>query len=112
MVKKFALLSFGVLCLAVAALIVNNLTTPKADAQAAEAISGVFGLRFLEPAVMLSNGDIYVNYATGPTVPIGGQNFPTFTEPAAYLGNFWTGTPPVSTSPETWGKIKSQYNPK
>ena len=31
--KQFAYLSFGILCLAVAALIVNHVTTPKAGAQ-------------------------------------------------------------------------------
>jgi hypothetical protein len=114
MVKKFALVSFGVLCLAVAALIGNTLTTPKADAQAGQTIVGYAAWNDQNHYVITANGDVFRNTGYPQSAPFDCNGVPyyPFDCGAVYIGNIWTGTPPVGTDSGSWGKIKSKFNPK
>ena len=109
MVKKFALLSFGVLCLSIAALIFSNMATRDVQAQSGQTIIA-YTVDVGRHYVIAANGDVYTSQPGEPySVNCYELGTPTFNCPAEYIGNFWMGTPPVPTSPETWGKIKSQY---
>lgn len=119
--KRFMYLSISILALVVAALIVNNLTTRKAEAQSGQTIVAyaydfetiLGGTDRNRHFVITANGDVYENEpGVWSTPDCNGNNTRAFNCPPVYIGNFWMGTSPVATSPETWGKIKSQYNPK
>jgi hypothetical protein len=91
MAKRFALVSFGVLCLGITALIFNNLMTPKADAEAGKTIvgyvtDGVGSHHF----VITSNGDIYRNDGINVVrKPNGDVLVADFGSDPTYIGNFW-----------------------
>lgn len=117
--KRLMYFSISILCLAIAGLIVNNLITPRADAQAGGQIVGYAYVQELLPYgaehyVVTANGDVFGSKAEGAVRPTdcNGQGLLSgmLDYPATYIGNIWTGAPPVSTSPETWGKIKGQYD--
>jgi hypothetical protein len=109
--KRLLYLSISILCLSIAGLIGFNIGSQSAQAQAPEPINGYrvisVGMQTgVQHFVMLSNGDVYWNQG-------GEANPPVFHFAAQFVGNFWTGnSEPVPVSPETWGKIKSQYKPK
>jgi len=110
MEKRFMFLSVGILCLSLSALIGFHIggRTARAQAPGASLSYSNFGSAQF---VMLDNGDVYWNFNDGPLVPAGGNFFASFTTPAGYLGNFWTGeTGPVPVSPESWGTIKNKYD--
>ncbi len=104
--KRFALFSFGCLCLMLAVAVGYHLGSQAAQAQAPEPIGGVMGsyqtpqMRY---AIMLSNGDVYENNWHGA--------FGYFVGPPTYRGNFWYDQPVPSES-STWGGIKSQLETK
>ena len=112
--KRFMYLSIGVLCLAVAALIFNNLSTREVQAQAGQTIVGYSCDWSLRHFVMTANGDVYVNDAAGPATSPDCRNqaWGSFNCSPVYIGNFWTGTPPVLTAPGTWSTIKGLYDAK
>lgn len=49
-------------------------------------------------AVITANGDVYER-----TLVAGGQP-----QPLVFAGNFWSGGA-VSTTPQTWGRLKARY---
>lgn len=88
MAKRFALVSFGLLCLSLAALVGFHLGSKSARAVVPESISGWRVTQFDENQafyhVLLSNGDVFVRSLS---LPNGELDNP----PAMYAGNFWDG---------------------
>ena len=88
MAKRFALVSFGLLCLSLAALIGFHLGSHSASAVAPEATSDWRVTQFDEDKVyyhvLVSNGDVFVRTLT---LADGQLDDP----PATFAGNFWDG---------------------
>ncbi len=88
MAKRFALVSFGLLCLSLAALVGLHLGSKSAHAVEPEAISGWRVTQVDETQalyhVLLSNGDVFVRSLS---LPNGRLDDP----PATYTGNYWDG---------------------
>ena len=87
MARRFAFVSFGLLCLMLAALIGFHIGSHSARAVVPEA-SGWRVTQFDEDKVyyhvLVSNGDVFVR---GLSLPNGRLDDP----PAKYAGNFWDG---------------------
>jgi hypothetical protein len=96
--KRFALFSFGVLCLMLAVAVGYLLGSQTAQAQGGFEILTFSDNRHY---VMLNNGDVYYREVYDP-----GTGYYS-THPAKYMGNYWSDQP-VPTSPSTWGGVKSQ----
>lgn len=88
MAKRFALVSFGLLCLSLATLVGFHLGSKNARAVQPESISGWHVTQLDEKQafyhVLLSNGDVFVRDLRLPDGKLGDP-------PATYAGNFWDG---------------------
>ena len=137
MVKKFALVSFGVLCLMVSALIGFHIGNQSAEATViTDPVGAVVAMS--EQLVMTVDGKLWIfndnrnawEEWVGSPIPMPTSQAQFFDKAGDefYLvdkqGNVWIKpranshwvnrgqppAPPVSTSPETWGGVKSNYD--
>lgn len=97
MAKRFAFVSFGILCLMLAALVGFHIGSRSAQAQSPErTIVGVTHAGDISRIfVVTSNGDLYA----------GRDRLET---PLNRWGNVWTGQDPVPTESSTGGNIKEK----
>ena len=88
MAKKFALVSFGLLCLSLATLIGFHIGSKTANAVQPESINGFRVTQVSDTKayyhVLLSNGDVFVRTLSLPDAKLD-------TPPATYAGNYWDG---------------------
>lgn len=100
--KRFALFSFGMLCLMLAIAVGYHLGSQTAQAQGGEIGFYRVGVteNWVHHFVMLPGGDVYRRkHDAGQTNFTGA--------PLEYMGNYWDG-PPVPVESSTWGGIKGQ----
>ena len=111
--KRFMYLSIGMLALMLAAFAGFHMGSSSAQAQGGGIVSFEFG-QF--SYVMDTNGDVWMQVAfQGISQTCWGSDTNTWefcSDPPLYVGNFWGGQPPVSTSKQTWGKTKQEYKRK
>jgi len=112
--KRFALFSFGVLCLMLAVAVGFHIGSQTAQAQGpglvvAYSVDGVMSQQY----VMMDNGDVYARSIIYGWDPTDTYQVPLYTSerPVHYVGNFWNGAPvPIENS--TWGGVKGLYDQK
>ena len=103
--KRFAYLSFGIMCTAITALTAAQFETPAAVAQGySPVVSYEIDVtpNSTHHYAILENGDIYTRHAAPGA---------TFNYPSEYVGNiFGDGT--VPTEQKTLGNIKNEFKGK
>ena len=92
--KRFTLLSIGILCLALSALVGFHVGNRTVQAQTTETVfltSQYANGNGYTVIAILPNGDVYEREC---------RNYDPFdpTKPALFFGNFWDDNPPVPTS--------------